>query len=96
MTDAPMIKVTVRRGRTTPDLVPIPSWLGNPQEVGPCPCGQPADEDCMLIEGDAPLSRWFHLDCLDFLEKEMDEDEIKEKHEWEREVKRLREENDDE
>ncbi len=36
--------------------------------------------------------RWMHRDCLDWLEYEMDEDEIKAKREWER---RQGEENDE-
>lgn len=95
MTEIPTIKVTYRRGSAVPDPIAIPGWLGNPQEVGPCPCGNPPDEDCMLIEGDASLSRWFHLECLDFLEKEMDEEEIKEKRAWERAMREDREEDDE-
>jgi hypothetical protein len=70
------------------DPSPIPSWLDDPEEVGPCPCGMPPDDNCMLIEGDVPLSRWFHVGCLDFLEKEMTPEEIQEKREWERRMKR--------
>lgn len=94
MTNVP-IRIIRRRGQTTPDLTPIPSWLGDPQEVAPCPCGLPPDDECMLIEGDVPLSRWFHMECLDFLEKEMNEEEIAEKREWERAVRQLREEEDE-
>jgi hypothetical protein len=77
------------------DPTPIPSWLDDREEVGPCPCGMPPDDSCMLVEGDAPLSRWFHAECLDFLEKEMDEEEIEEKREWERQMRKLQEEEDD-
>jgi hypothetical protein len=92
----------VRRGRRAKDIVidpdptPIPNWLDDPEEVAPCPCGQPPDDNCMLIEGDVSLSRWFHMGCLDFLEKEMDEEEIEEKREWEKYMRRMREEDDDE
>lgn len=75
---------------------PIPNWLDDPDEVGPCPCGQPPDDNCMLIEGDVPLSRWFHMGCLDFLEKEMDDEEIAEKRMWERHMRKHMEENEDE
>ena len=44
------------------------------------------DEECILIEGDVPLKRWFHLEHLGFLEKEMDDEEIEEKREWERKM----------
>lgn len=86
----------VRRKRNPKDPSPIPDWLGDPEEIGPCPCGMPPDDECMVIEGDVPLSRWFHTGCLDFLEKEMDEEEIEEKREWERQVRRMQEESDDE
>lgn len=56
----------------------------------------PPDDECMVIEGDVPLSRWFHIGCLGFLEKEMDEEEIEEKQEWERQMRRLYEEDGDE
>lgn len=78
------------------DPSPIPAWLDDPQEVGPCPCGNMPDETCVLIEGDVHLNRWFHMKCLDFLEKEMDEDEIEAKREWERQVKRMQANDDDE
>lgn len=65
---------------------PVPSWFDDPNEVAPCPCGEPLDEDCILIEGDVPLKRWFHLEHLEFLEKEMDDEEIEEKREWERKM----------
>lgn len=84
------------RKRDANDPRPVPSWLDDPEEVAPCPCGMPPDEGCMLIEGDAPLNRWFHTGCLDFLEKEMDEEEIEEKREWERQVRRLQERDDHE
>lgn len=76
------------------DPAPIPNWLDDPEEVAPCPCGQPLDESCMLVEGDG-LSRWFHMGCLSFLEYEMDEEEIEEKREWERQMRRLQEGRDD-
>jgi hypothetical protein len=88
------VRIT-RRRRAVEDPSPIPSWLDNPEEIGPCPCGNPPDDACMLIEGDAPLSRWFHMGCLDFLEKEMDEEEIEEKRAWEHHVKRMQEGEDD-
>lgn len=88
------IKIT-RRRRIITDPVFIPSWLDDPESMGPCPCGMPPDDDCMVIEGDV-LSRWFHPDCLDFLEKEMDEEEIEEKHEWERQMRKLAEGGNDE
>jgi hypothetical protein len=78
------------------DLTPIPSWLDDPEEVAPCPCGNPPDDTCMLVEGDVPLSRWFHPECFGFLEKEMDEEEIEEKREWERQMRKLQEDEDDE
>jgi hypothetical protein len=78
------------------DPFPIPNWFDDPEQVAPCPCGQPPDESCMLVTGDTPLSRWFHQGCLDFLEKEMDEEEIEEKHEWERQMKKLQERNEEE
>jgi hypothetical protein len=92
----------VRRGRrpkditVNPDPSPIPNWFDDPEEVAPCPCGMPPDDNCMLISGDVPLSRWFHMGCLSFLEKEMDEDEIAEKREWERHMRKHMEENNDE
>ena len=64
----------------------IPDWFDDPEQVAPCPCGQPLTEGCLMVEGDAPLKRWFHPDCLGFLEYEMDEDELEEKREWERRV----------
>lgn len=77
------------------DPIPIPSWLGDPEEVAPCPCGNDPDDSCMLVEGDG-LSRWFHEGCLGFLEHDMDEEEIEEKREWERQVKKMMEDDDDE
>lgn len=96
------IPIRIVRRRRTKEIVldpgpsPIPNWLDDPKEVAPCPCGQPPDNNCMLIEGDIPLSRWFHMNCLDFLEKEMDEDEIAEKREWERHMRKHIEEDEDE
>lgn len=81
---------------TMNDPCPIPSWLDDSNQVGPCPCGNPFDESCISVEGDVPLTRWFHPQCLDFLEKEMDEEEIEEKRDWERAVKRMREGNENE
>ena len=81
------IRIIRRKRRTDKDPTPIPAWLDDPEEVGPCPCGQPPDDDCMLIEGDTPLKRWFHIGCLDWLETEMSEEEIEEKREWERRMR---------
>jgi hypothetical protein len=50
----------------------------------------------MLIEGDVPLSRWFHSECLSFLEKEMDDEEIEEKRKWEQHMRKHLEEDDEE
>lgn len=70
-----------------PDPLPVPNWFDDPEEIGPCPCGYPPDESCMMIEGDAGLGRWFHFECLDFLEKEMSDEEIEEKREWEKHMR---------
>lgn len=79
------------------DPTPIPNWLDDPEQVAPCPCGGDFDpKNCLMVEGDVGLTRWFHPECLDFLEKEMDEEEIEEKHEWERQMKRMQEGNQDE
>lgn len=71
------------------DPIPIPNWLDDPEEVAPCPCGNPLDETCVLVESDIPLRRWLHLCCLGFLENEMDEEEIEEKREWEQQMRKL-------
>ena len=76
-----------RPPRTDQEPSPIPAWLDDPEEVGPCPCGQPPDDECMMVEGDIPLKRWFHVECLDWLETEMDDEEIEEKREWERRMR---------
>lgn len=77
------------------DPTPVPNWFDDPNEVAPCPCGMPFDESCMLVEGTTPLKRWFHAECLDFLEHEMDEEEVDEKHEWERKMNQMQEGNED-
>jgi hypothetical protein len=64
---------------------PVPGWFDDPEEIAPCPCGQPFGEDCLMVEGEV-LKRWFHEDCLGFLEYEMDEDELEEKREWEKKM----------
>jgi hypothetical protein len=80
-----MARIRIVRAESSPDdPTPIPPWFDNPEGVGPCPCGMPPDDDCLLIEGDVSLKRWFHKDCLDWLEQEMTPDEIKEMHEWKR------------
>ena len=66
---------------------PVPAWFDDPEEVAPCPCGRPLDDSCLLVEGDVALKRWFHENCLRFLEYEMDEDEIEEKREWEQHMR---------
>jgi hypothetical protein len=91
-----IVRKTHSTKNLTEDLTPIPNWFDDPDEVAPCPCGQPPDNNCMLITGDVHLSRWFHTGCLDFLDKEMDEEEIEEKREWEYQMKRLQERNEEE
>lgn len=76
-----------------PDPSPIPRWMTDVDEPGPCPCGRPLDPNVIPVEGDAGLVRWFHEECLSFLEYEMSPEEIEEKQEWER---RQAEEEDDE
>ncbi len=84
MTRIPVRIIRRRRPRTDQEPTPIPQWLDDPDQVQPCPCGRGFDQTCIPVEGDAGLMRWMHLGCLDWLEHEMDEDEIKAKREWER------------
>src|ERR1700677_1067479 len=97
MSDIPVRIVRRRRARDIsldPGPSLIPQWLDDPEQVQPCPCGRPFDPTtCLPVEGDANLMRCMHRECLDWLEHEMDEDEIEMKREWER---RMREEDDDE
>lgn len=55
----------------------------------------PPDENCVLTEGDVPLMRWLHAECLSFLEYEMSDEELQEKEEYE-EYQRLMNKEDDE
>ena len=81
---------------TSLDPIPVPNWLADVDQVAPCPCGRPLDEDCIPIEGETGLGRWFHTECIDWIEYELDDEEIEEKHEWERRMRQRFEGGDDE
>ncbi len=63
------------------DLV-VPSWLTDPEAVGPCPCGNPPDDNTIIVNGADGLRRWFHEPCMSFLRYEMGEEQIQDMEEW--------------
>jgi hypothetical protein len=88
--------VRIRRGvKDTSDPRPTPDWLADPEHVQPCPCGEDVDPTVILFEGKSGLSRWLHYRCLDWLEHELTEEEIAQKHEWEKRMRKLKEMGDD-
>lgn len=86
--------VRILRGKredTNKDPRPTPDWLADPEHVQPCPCSEPPDETVILFEGHGGLSRWLHARCLDWIENEMDDEEIAAKREWEKQRRKLKE-----
>lgn len=61
--------------------MPVPAWLDDPEVIGPCPCGRPPKGEILLVQGDVPLSRWFHPECLPFLKCEMTPEAVEEMEE---------------
>jgi hypothetical protein len=90
------IPARIIRRKASDDPTPIPNWMDDSEQVGPCPCGEPFDpDDCIVVEGDAELARWFHEECINWLEYEMTDEELEAKREYE-EYRRLMDEDDDE
>ncbi len=86
----------VRKREVNPDPSPVPDYMTDPEEVAPCPCGRPFTPDVIVIEGDVPLSRWFHPGCTDWLRHEMEPWEIEMVEEVERRMREQTENEEDE
>lgn len=86
------LPIRVRRRRTDKEPTPVPAWFTDTEHLSPCPCGEEPDATVIVVNGSAGLERWIHRRCFDWLECEMDEEEIERKREWE---KRMREDEDE-
>ncbi len=75
----------VRRRKPDPDPTHIPAWFTDTEHLSPCPCGEEPDASVVVIKSKGTeIERWVHYRCMDWLEHEMDAEEIEEKREWER------------
>lgn len=71
--------------RTDQEPTPIPTWFTDTEHLSPCPCGEEPDASVVVVKGKGTeIERWMHYRCLDWLENEMDEDELAAKREFER------------
>lgn len=74
----------VQRLRISKDPIPVPTWFTDTEHLSPCPCGKEPDASVIVIKSKGTeIERWVHYRCLDWLEHEMDDDEIEAKREWE-------------
>jgi len=79
------VRIIRRRQQVSKDPTPVPAWFTDTEHLSPCPCGEEPDASVVVVKSKGTeLERWIHYRCLDWLEHEMDEDEIEAKREWER------------
>ena len=59
----------------------VPPFMTDPEMTGPCPCGQPPNDEVIIVKGKTS-QRWFHEPCMSLLKYELSEDEMRDIEEW--------------